>query len=430
MASLLVRARLLYSLFRSSKRGRREDRYPNMKSHRFRAAWAAGAVCAWLLAAASLLEPCTIAVLSGRCTRDGRPLLWKNRDVAEQDNSIRFFSGNSRSFIGICDVGDADAVFAGINSAGFAILNSAAEDMEGESGEENGSFMKRALEECATVDDFEALLMATNGPGRQTLANFGVIDARGGAAMFEAGNTSYTRYDAGKASLGYLVRTNFAITGIHPEYAGGYLRFDRAHEILNGAAAAGAIDARFILDRCARDLVNEAVNPYPLPYEGSDPGHPWGFLRTVHSINRAVTASAVVFHGVLPGEDPLLATMWAILGEPVCGVALPLWLKSADVSHVLGGSPTSPLRDAVKLAESLCYTDPASPLYIDTYRLVSETGQGLWPRIGRLEDVVFKTAGAALAEWRSSPPTPGQVRELQSSLGAWAFDRYLRLLTR
>jgi hypothetical protein len=388
------------------------------------------AVCGWLLGAASLLEPCTIAVLSGRCTRDGRPLLWKNRDVAEQDNSIRYFPGKGRSFIGICDAGDSDAVFAGINSAGFAILNAAAEDMEGESGEGNGPFMKRALEECATVEDFEALLTETNGPGRQTLANFGVIDARGGAAMFETGNTSFTKYDAREAPLGFVVRTNFAYAGIHPEFGGGYLRFDRAHEILNEAAAAGSIDARFILDRCARDLVNESVDPYPLPYEGSEPGHPGGFIRTANSINRFITASAVVFHGVLPGEDPLLATMWTILGEPVCGVALPLWLMPGDVPHVLGGSPTSPLRDAVKMAESLCYTDPASQLFIDTYRLVNETGQGLLPRIGRLEDVVFKAAGAALAQWRSNPPTPGQVRELQSSLGAWVYDRYFRLLTR
>ncbi len=60
----------------------------------------------------------------------------------------------------------------------------------------NGGLMKRALETCKTVADFEALLEATNATGRSTTANYGVIDALGGAAMFETGPNTFSKFDA------------------------------------------------------------------------------------------------------------------------------------------------------------------------------------------------------------------------------------------
>jgi len=157
-------------------------------------------------------DECTIAVVSGKATVDGRPLLWKNRDVTNQDNLVRFIRGKKYSFIGIAPAGVYDVVLAGINSAGFAVLNSVSYDLEGSSGDDNGAIMTRALGECACVDDFEQLLMSTNNEGRLTLANFGVIDSQGNCAIFETGNTSYTKFDAKDSPQGFIVRTNFAIT--------------------------------------------------------------------------------------------------------------------------------------------------------------------------------------------------------------------------
>ncbi len=75
--------------------------------------------------------------------------------------------------------------------------------------------MKRALETCKTVADFEALLEATNATGRSTTANYGVIDALGGAAMFETGPNTFSKFDANDETIapkGYIVRSNFATT--------------------------------------------------------------------------------------------------------------------------------------------------------------------------------------------------------------------------
>lgn len=377
-----------------------------------------------LLGLAPAARPCTIAVISGRATADGRPLLWKNRDVTEQDNIVRYYAGKVHGYLGLSDAGVADKIYAGLNAAGLAIVNAVSSDLEGTGESENGVFIKRILEECATVDEAEALLAATNSTGRKTRANFGVIDARGGAAIFETANRSSVRFDADAAPSGFLVRTNFAITGANPENGEGFVRFDRASAILGPAAATRAIDVRFVFDRAARDLVNESVDPYPLPFAGSQNGHPQGYLRTDYSINRYRTASAVVVHGPAPGEDPLLATMWCLLGEPVCGVALPLWVRAGDVPYEFCGSYFSPLREAVKIREAECYTDPSSDRYLNTRILADGRGRGLAVFIGRVEALIFPTAETALKSWRRSAPTAAAVRSAQNQIAFWAYRKY------
>jgi hypothetical protein len=385
-----------------------------------------------LLGSLSLLglssaRPCTIAVISGRATVDGRPLLWKNRDVTNQDNFLRYGQGGRYAFLGLVEPGPFDKVWAGLNSAGLAIVNAVSTDLDGSSESENGVFIKRVLEECATVRDVELLLTATNGQ-RKTMANFGVIDALGEGAIFEAGNARFAKFDAAEAPYGFLVRTNYALTGTKPGEGEGFIRFDRATAILTPAAEARGIDVRFLFDRAARDLVNESVDPYPLPFKGTQSGHPPGYLRTDYSINRYKTASASVVHGVRAGDDPSGATLWCILGEPVCGIALPLWVKGEEVPFVLGGALTAPLRDLVKFAESRCYGDPSSDRFLDTTKLVDELGRGLLRVTSGLENVIFRAAAAAQERWRTSGADKVEVRSFQERLAAWAYRRYAAFL--
>ena len=58
------------------------------------------------------------------------------------------------------------------------------------------------------------LLETDNGEIKE--ANFGVIDAQGGAAYYETTNFSFTKIDANDpvvAPFGYLIRTNYSFTG-------------------------------------------------------------------------------------------------------------------------------------------------------------------------------------------------------------------------
>ncbi|MCX7975224.1 MAG: carcinine hydrolase/isopenicillin-N N-acyltransferase family protein, partial [Candidatus Aminicenantes bacterium] len=261
-------------------------------------------------------EECTSAVIGRWAVADGRALLWKNRDTEVADNKIVFLNEGPLQALALVNADSLASVWMGVNEAGFAIINTASEDLEGSSSSQNGSFQKKALLNCRTVEEFEVLLQQTNKSGRATKANYGVIDATGAAAYFETGNHTYARFDVG--SSGFLVRTNFAFTG--DGTGTGKFRYDRAFQLISEGIASQAISPEFILRQVARDLVNDVLNPYPLPYPYGQDGLPAGFIRTVNSINRYRTRSAVVFQGVRPGEEPILTSMWVMMGEPVCTI--------------------------------------------------------------------------------------------------------------
>ena len=75
----------------------------------------------------------------------------------------------------------------GFNEAGFAIMNTASYNLNGNDGVKNmdreGELMRYALERCKSVDDFENLLKTLPKP-LGVEANFGVIDAAGNGAYF------------------------------------------------------------------------------------------------------------------------------------------------------------------------------------------------------------------------------------------------------
>ena len=385
-----------------------------------------------LLSALSLQagEECTTVVVAGKATRDGRPLLWKNRDVEDVQNEAVYITGGLYSLVGIAPPESTAAILMGVNSAGLAIENSVSYDLEGESGEDNGVFMKLVLQTCASVADFERLLRETNAGGRRTKANFGVIDATGAAAIFETGNHTFAKYDANDpatAPAGFVVRTNFGFTG--DGSGGGYERYERALELIGNGVAAGEMGHAYLLRRVARDLRNDLVDPYPLPYEGSQEGHPAGYIRTNYSISRYFTRSCVVVHGVRPGEDPRLSTMWTILGEPACGVAIPLWVHAGGTPPETDGTLTAPFCDAIFEKKSACYTDPSglslANQYLNTYALDEGTGGGILTFSLPIEDWALARAEEALGSWRMNFPSQEAVLATENDIVYQAYCLFL-----
>jgi len=367
-------------------------------------------------------EECTTAVVSGRATIDGRPLLWKNRDADTADNEVVYFSGGNYGVVGIVDAGSTSSIWMGINAAGLAIENSYSPDLEGTVSGGNGSFMKYALQYCATVAEFERLLSETNAPGRMTQANFGVIDSTGAAAIFETGNHTYAKYDANDpatAPWGFIVRTNFGFTG--DGSGSGYTRYDRAVELSAEGILRAQMSHRYILGKMARDLKNDLLDPYPLPFQGSQEGHAQGYLRTEYSINRYRTCSCAVFHGVRPGEDPLLSTMWIILGEPACGIAVPIWAYAGDTPPEMDGPISAPMSDTILAKKSLCYSLPGDAQYINTYALDDGQGGGLFRSTLAIEDWILTKTEFALHSWRNSFPAKDQAREFEENIVSQAY---------
>jgi len=143
---------------------------------------------------------CTIGVASGRATASGRPMIWKSRDSGNKNNEVTYSSRWYKyKFIAVTNADDT-RTWQGVNEKGLCILNSVSSDLgklvEYPSDNENGAYMRKALGYCATVNEFEELLKNTNFPGRETMANYAVMDATGAVAIFETASKKYWKFDA------------------------------------------------------------------------------------------------------------------------------------------------------------------------------------------------------------------------------------------
>lgn len=361
------------------------------------------------------LMACTSAVISGKVTPDGRPLLWKNRDTDFPQNCVKYFQGERYPFIAIVNSVEDNPtdVWIGTNTAGFSVMNTQSYNLvevkDGEErGEANGRVMRRALEVCATVEDFCHFLDTIAKPSLIE-ANFGVIDAKGGAAMFEVDYYKYVMFDANNpkdAPCGYIARTNFSFSGKVNDGAG-YVRFMQEDKLLMPASATGQITPQWIFSELSRSFANPMLG---IDLKSGDFNRPKtnGWFVDQDFIARSSTASSVVVQGVKPGENPELTTMWTILGYPPTGVAMPVWVKGADKNL-----PKLLVRDAVKKVAPLgdrsvilagdvfSYTQGmGSSRYMNWEKLYNADKNGMMQLLAPVEEEVFKRTKPALKEWR------------------------------
>jgi hypothetical protein len=74
----------------------------------------------------STCRACTSIIVSGKATADGRPVMFKNRDTDCLDNRVERYQGKNYAFIGLVNAPrKTGEVWAGINEAGFCIMNTA-----------------------------------------------------------------------------------------------------------------------------------------------------------------------------------------------------------------------------------------------------------------------------------------------------------------
>ena len=395
----------------------------------------------WGLLAALTAEPvlaCTSAVVSGKVTPDGRPLLWKNRDTDYLRNHVAYIKGEKYNFI--ADVNSANfpalkEAWMGTNSVGFALMNTQSYNLvEVKDGEErgaaNGRIIYRALEVCATVEDFCHFLDTISKPS-DIEANFGVIDAQGGAAMFEVDYHKYVMCDANNpkdAPYGYIARTNFSFAGKVNEGAG-YVRYMEADQVLMKASATGSITPQFIFNDLSRSFRNRMLD-IDLRSGAYNRPQASGWFVDQDFIPRSSTSCSVVVQGVKPGEKAELTTMWTLLGYPPTGIAIPLWVK--DAGKLLPGMvrfgkehEAAPLSDwSLRLADRVFSYKQGmgTGRYLNWERLYSpEKGDGYMTAITAVEDEVFRTTKPLLEEWykKGSLDTqaiPKLYDELESSI--------------
>lgn len=355
----------------------------------------------------TMADACTSAIVSGRITANGRPMLWKNRDTDDQNNRVERIPAHDGllEFVALFDARDLrdTAAWIGFNEKGFAIMNTASYNINDDGGDagslmdQEGVLMRHALERCATVDDFERLLNTLPKP-LGVEANFGVIDAHGNGAYFETGNFSYHKYDLADSPDGLLTRTNYSYSGT-TDQGNGYIR-----ELSERALLAPHLARRDFTPATFTEELSRTFFHAMLGKDFTHSGDEW--LVDQDFIPRRISTASIVIEGVLPGESPALTTMWVALGYPPCAEVMPAWTGPGGVPHVLQGTGPdnhSPQADKVqqRKAEVFSISRGNGQHYLNLSKLYNEQGTGYCQMLEPVNRQAYENGYRELARRRA-----------------------------
>ena len=251
-------------------------------------------------------------------------MMFKHRDTGELNNRIAHFKGPKYSFIGLVNSPILDGeVWAGMNEVGLCIMNTASYNLREDTldcpMDREGELMYHVLGSCASLLEFETWLDTYPQPWGVE-ANFGVIDAHGGAAYYEMNNHRWIKYDVNQEPSGYRVVTNFSFAGRYEEYVG-YERYLTASAIMKEAfTPTHQMTPIEAIDLFSRQYRHELMGLHYTPDNAPQ------YVVDQDFIPRRLTSAVVVFEGVSAQQDPRYTLMWTLLGYPSCGVTVPLVL--------------------------------------------------------------------------------------------------------
>lgn len=361
----------------------------------------------------SELFSCTTVIISGKATKDGRPLMWKNTDTQNLNHRLIYSDNKGYPLIGIVrsDAKDESraSIWVGTNSQGFSIMNTMSYNLSEDSeASNNGALMRRALEVCKNIPEFKNFLDTLAKPMKVS-ANYGVIDAEGNAAYFETSGNGYNMVDVNNLSNapnGYLVYTNFSYSG---KYDGGqgYIRYQTANNILAKGAPDKAFTPQWIFNNLSRSFYHSLIG-VDLKSDEALSLFKTGYFPDSDFIPRKITANACVIQGVKKGENPELTTFWAILGYPPCSIAIPAWVKAANNNSYLlkksGDSYNSPICDrALELKSNIFPIARGNgDKYLNFSKLFNTKGTGYIQQIAPVEDKIFEISNKKIDEWRKT----------------------------
>ena len=353
---------------------------------------------------------CTSFIVSGKVTPDGRPLIFKNRDTSGMNNVAVLVQGEKYRYIGIVgakDIRPTD-VWGGHNEAGFAIMNTAAYNLNGcksEDADNDGVVMRRALEVCSSLQDFENLLDTLPKP-MGVNSNYGVLDAKGGCAYYETGDRGFVKYDANNpqdAPDGYIVRTNHGLSGCR-DIDQGVERYMAISDLMAQACREKNFEHKYLLTHVPRYLTHglTKINLYDMMPQDEEDTHLFPF---VDFIPRFISASAIMVQGVQEAEDPSQTISWISIGWPMASVAMPLMIQGeTDLPKVVTHGEDGKSWLCTQAMEQKMRVFPLrrgnKRDYIDIAKLINRKGTGIAQRIVPIESEVLKRGDAVIKKIR------------------------------
>lgn len=333
---------------------------------------------------------CTSAIISAERNPYGRPLLWKHRDTSTIDNKVEYVEGKDGefSFVALFNAADRklEEAWCGMNTEGFAVMNTASynikdDDVPEKMMDREGIVMTLALKSCRTVEDFARLLESLPRP-MGVESNFGVIDATGAGAYFEANNHSYVRFDLKDAPDGILIRTNYSHSG-RPNEGYGFIREANAEYLLAPFAKACRITPELLTEDVSRNFYHDL---YKRDFAESAMTDRWVIDQDF--IPRYKSTATIVIEGCVPisGEIPANVgereyVMWTGLGYPPVAEIVPVTCHKSGVDKSLrgvGNGGHSPASDLAKKRRDdvFPFKKGNGDKYIDMQRLVNDEGTG------------------------------------------------------
>ena len=381
-------------------------------------------------------QACTSVIVSGRATKDGRPMIFKHRDSGKVHNMMIVVQGQRYRYLGLVNAEDTTPVdvWGGHNEAGFGIINTAAYNMNGDGGDTDGDgiFIRKALELCATLEDFERLLDTVKKP-RDINSNFAVLDAKGGCAYYETGNYNYVKFDVNDpnvAPAGYLMRTNFGTTGNH-KLDQGVERYQAITDFMAEACKAGNLEHDYLITHISRYLKHGVtkLDMYDFMPESEDEERYFPFHDY---ITRYSTASVILVQGVRPDESPLNTVSWTIMGWPLTTIAMPLVLLPSGKLPTLvtdDGTGHSRLNEMGLELKSRVFTltrGNNTEFYGNLAPLLNKQGTGILQRILPIEEEVMRRGEEALADLRKTKKAKA-MEAYYDWVDAYTLEQYMDL---
>lgn len=346
---------------------------------------------------------CTTAVISGKYTKNGKPIIWKLRDTESLKNKMRYFNDGKYTYIGLINSDDkaGKQVWGGSNSVGFAIMNSASFnvnlDKKYKIKDQEGIIMKKALQTCANIQDFEKLLDKLPKP-MGLAAHFGVIDAEGNAVFYEVNNHTYTKFDANnpaQAPNGYILRTNYSFVG-KKDTGYGFIRFQTAEQIFFKADSQTKISPEIIAQNFSRCMINPILDKNYRDIYSNLPRNE-DMIVSADFITRHGSSSMIMVEGVKRKENSSNNTIWTMVGFPNTCIAFPLWInKHTGIPNILkakGGENCKLNKQSLALKE-VCYPIKRSSgyKYLKPSTLINSEKNGIIDIIEVYENKIFKLA--------------------------------------
>ena len=391
-----------------------------------------------MLIATQNSKACTTFLISGKSTADGKPILFKNRDTDNMQNSLAFFTDGKYKYIGLVDGSETRSkmVWGGYNETGFAIINSAAYNNNiGDTTkliDQEGVLMKLALQCCRTLEDFEKLLLTLPEP-LGVDANFGVIDASGGAAYYETGNFRFIKYDANDPAVapnGILIRTNHSLSADVTK-GFGFCRYNTAKIALNKALEEKNVSPRYLINNLSRNLTHSLTGTNLLdeiPEQKDIPAYKF----FIDYITRYSTASAIMVVGAKDQHHVGEAMMWTILGFPLTSVAVPVWIAAGDElpkSVTMDKDLKSPLCKAALLLKEDCFPIKYDngKNYINLSAVVNKQNNGYMQLLQPVENEIFEKATILTAIPEKGKITKKDFKDFYDWTDKYLLENYLKL---